>query len=71
MSPPSGAEVGELVRFDGHKPQPVDPGNRAGKAFDRVADKLAVKDDGKAYFEDTQFMTSAGPCVSSLQGSIS
>eukprot|EP00953_Heterococcus_sp_UTEX-ZZ885_P013787 7861-Heterococcus_DN1.PRE.1 len=33
LKPPSGVPVGELVSFEGHLPAPVDPGNRAVKAW--------------------------------------
>ena len=40
LSPPAGVAVGELITFEGHAAAPEPPGNRAGKAFDRVADDL-------------------------------
>ncbi len=64
LLPPPDAPLGELVTFDGHRPAPIDPGNRATKAFDRVADKLSCGPDGVAKFEDVPFMTESGPCTS-------
>ena len=64
LLPPDDAPIGELVTFAGHRVAPVAPGNRATKAFDRVADRLSCREDGVARYEDTPFMTSAGPCVS-------
>jgi len=40
LSPPAGVAVGELITFEGHAAAPEPSGNRAGKAFDRVADDL-------------------------------
>lgn len=64
LSPPHDAEIGSLVRFQGHKCAPIAPGNRASKAFDRVAHQLHCGADGIARFENTPFMTQHGPCVS-------
>lgn len=64
LLPPDDAPLGELITFDGHRTAPVDPGNRATKAFDRVADKLSCGEDGIARFEDVPFMTSKGACTS-------
>lgn len=65
LTAPEGASVGELVTFQGHKAAPIDPGNRATKAFDRVAESLRTDEEGVAKFDDTPFATSSGPCVSS------
>ena len=32
------------MTFAGHKAEPIDPGNRASKAFDKVADDLYVNE---------------------------
>lgn len=74
LAPPPGCELGTLVTFKGHLSAPIDPGNRASKAFDRVAD--GFKSNGKvAYFEkdDVTFDTPLGPCLSpnGLQGQVS
>lgn len=73
LAAPDGAPLGELVTFEGHRTAPIDPGNRATKAFDRVADSLRTSDDGIARFDDVPFETSAGPCLSpnKLVGSVS
>jgi methionine--tRNA ligase beta chain len=70
---PKGSPVGELVTFAGHKAAPAAAGNRATKAFDRVAAELSTGTDGVARFQDVTFDTSAGPCFSpaKLQGSVS
>lgn len=65
LSPPEDAEIGTLIQFEGHKANAhVAPGNRASKAFDRVADQLRCGEDGIARFDNTPFMTEQGPCVS-------
>jgi methionine--tRNA ligase beta chain len=73
LAAPEGAEIGELVTFTGHRAAPVEAGNRATKAFDRVAAELTTSEDGVAMFQDVPFQTSAGPCFSpkKLQGSVS
>lgn len=73
LMPPEDAEVGALITFEGHAAAPIAPGNRASKAFDRVADQLRTTQDGIARFEDVPFMTPNGPCVSpkGLVGSVS
>lgn len=73
LSAPEAAPIGELVTFEGHRAAPIDPGNRATKAFDRIADSLRTDDEGIAKFDDSVFATSAGPCLSPKQlvGSVS
>jgi aminoacyl tRNA synthase complex-interacting multifunctional protein 1 len=36
VQPPEGVPVGELVKFDGHLPEPAAAGNRAVKAWKKV-----------------------------------
>lgn len=64
LAAPDGAPLGELVTFAGHKVAPIDAGNRATKAFDRIADGFRTNAEGVAMFEDAEFSTSAGPCIS-------
>lgn len=73
LAAPEGAPLGELVTFEGHRSAPIDPSNRATKAFDRVANALKTNEDGVAMHEDVPFNTSAGPCISpeKLVGSVS
>lgn len=73
LAAPDGAALGELVQFEGHRAAPVEPGNRATKAFDRIADRLRTDENGVAMFEDVPFTTTAGSCVSpkKLVGSVS
>lgn len=71
LAPPPGTPVGDLIKFEGHEPQPVEAGNRATKAFTKVADDLFVNEQGQATYSGVPFMTSKGPCTSSLRGKIS
>lgn len=64
LAAPDGAHLGELVTFEGHRADPIDAGNRATKAFDRIADSLHTDENGIAMFKDVPFNTSAGACVS-------
>ena len=71
MSPPSEAPLGQLITFKGHKSEPAEAGNRATKAFDKVADDFFVDDNGLATYKGIPFMTPSGPCTASLKGKIS
>lgn len=73
LAAPDGTPLGELVTFEGHKVAPVDPGNRATKAFDRVAADLKTNENGVAFYQDVPFGTSEGPCISpgKVVGSVS
>mmetsp|Transcript_38962 Transcript_38962/g.51383 ORF Transcript_38962/g.51383 Transcript_38962/m.51383 type:complete len:242 (+) Transcript_38962:88-813(+) len=71
LAPPEGTPVGELITFEGHLAQPIDAGNRATKAFGKIADDLYVNDDMIATYKGIPFMTKNGPCTSTLKGSIS
>ena len=71
LAPPAGVPPGELVTFEGHLAAPIAPGNRAVKAYGKIADDLSVDDEGRAMYQDIPFMTSGGPCTSGLKGSIS
>lgn len=64
LMPHADAAVGEIVTFEGHKVAPIAPGNRASKAFDRIADDLATDKEGVAQYKGVPFMTKTGPCVS-------
>lgn len=64
LLPHADARIGELVTFEGHRSDPIAPGNRASKAFDRVADEMATDGEGVARYKEVPFMTKTGPCVS-------
>jgi methionine--tRNA ligase beta chain len=71
LAPPADAVPGELITFAGHKPQPEPPGNRASKAYSKLADDFFVNESGQATYKGTPFMTPQGPCTASLKGKIS
>ena len=55
----------------GHTSEPVEAGNRASKAFDKVADDFYVDEDCHATYKGIKMMSSLGPCTSTLKGKIS
>ena len=73
LAAPDNVPLGELITFEGHQCAPIDPGNRATKAFDRIAQDLKTNDDGVAMYQDVPFATPGGPCVSpsKLVGTVS
>ena len=68
---PEGCVPGDIVRVEGHQYKPDAPGNRAGKAFTKVADDLCVNDDFEATYKGGKFTTTSGVIKSTLKGSIS
>jgi len=69
---PEGVPNGELVTFVGHKAEPAEAGNRASKAYSKIADDFLVDETGKATYKGTPFMTSKGSITSTLlKGTIS
>jgi methionine--tRNA ligase beta chain len=71
LHPPEGVSIGQLITFQGHKPEPVEAGNRASKAYTKIADDFFVNDQGFATYQGTPFMTPQGPVTSTLKGKIS
>jgi tRNA-binding EMAP/Myf-like protein len=72
LKPPTGTAPGTLMTFAGHISEPAEPGNRASKAYDKVADGFYVDDAGQATYMGIPMMTTLGPCTSShLKGKIS
>lgn len=72
LMPPPGSSVGSLMTFAGHKSEPAEPGNRASKAYDKVADGFYVDDKGQATYMGIPMMAPLGSCTSShLKGKIS
>jgi hypothetical protein len=49
----------------------IHTGNRASKAFDRIAEDLFSTDDKLATYKGTPFMTTKGPVTAAMKGSIS
>lgn len=63
--------MGELVTFAGHPAAPAEAGNRASKAYSKIADEFFVDDNGVATYKGVPFMTTGGAIYSSLKGKIS
>lgn len=63
---PEGAKVGEIVTFSGHDGKPEDVLNPKKKQLDKITPHLFTDDKGVATFKGVPFMTSAGPCTSSI-----
>ena len=64
--PPEGASNGERVTFAGYEGEPVEVLVPKKKMFEACAPKLRTNADGVACYDGVPFMTSAGPCASSL-----
>jgi methionine--tRNA ligase beta chain len=71
LSPPEECPVGELVQFEGHRIAPAEAGNKATKAFSKIAEEFFVNENSLATFKNIPFMTSIGPISSELKGKIS
>lgn len=71
ITPPPQVPVGQLVTFEGHPSAYVEPGNKATKAFSKIAEELYVDEHGVATFKGNPFMTPQGPVTSTLKGKIS
>ena len=71
LIPPPGSLPGTLITFAGHKSDPAEAGNRASKAYGKVADDFFVSEDGLATFKGIPFMTPLGAVKSNLKGKIS
>ncbi|PIN21755.1 tRNA-binding protein [Handroanthus impetiginosus] len=68
---PEGAKPGEIVTFSGHDGKPEDVLNPKKKQLDKITLHLFTDDKGVATFKGIPFMTSSGPCASSIpNGSI-
>ncbi|KAL6980845.1 hypothetical protein U1Q18_022482 [Sarracenia purpurea var. burkii] len=64
--PPEGAKVGECVSFSGHEGKPEHILNPKKKQLEKITPHLFTDDKGVATFKGIPFMTSAGPCTSSI-----
>lgn len=68
LQPPPNSKIGEYVSFSGHLYEPIEPGNRVTKAFERVVEDLVTNNEGIATYQNkSQFMTSNGPCFSKIK----
>ncbi|KAK6786634.1 hypothetical protein RDI58_015159 [Solanum bulbocastanum] len=63
---PEGAKIGECISFAGHDGKPEDVLNPKKKQFEKISVNLFTDDKGVATFKGIPFMTSAGPCTSSI-----
>lgn len=64
VEPPEGAEIGEILTFEGlPTPEPLSGAQvEKKKIFQACADGMKTTDDGSAAWNGHIFMTSAGPC---------
>ncbi|KAF3783934.1 putative methionine--tRNA ligase [Nymphaea thermarum] len=66
LVPPEGAKIGERVTFAGFDGKPEDVLNPKKKQFEKISTDLYTDENGVATYRGVPFMTSAGPCTSSL-----
>ncbi|KAJ3703172.1 hypothetical protein LUZ61_006877 [Rhynchospora tenuis] len=66
LSPPNGAKIGERVSFAGYDGKPEDVLNPKKKQLDKITPHLYTDENCVATFKGVPFMTSAGPCTSSI-----
>ncbi|KAK6932912.1 hypothetical protein RJ641_035806 [Dillenia turbinata] len=66
LLPPEGAKLGERVSFSGHEGNPEEVLNPKKKQLEKITPHLYTDDNGVATFKGIPFMTSGGPCTSSL-----
>jgi methionine--tRNA ligase beta chain len=71
LSPPDNVPIGELITFEGHSSAPAEAGNRASKAFSKVADDFFVDENLVATYKGIPFNTSQGIIKTTLKGKIS
>ncbi|KAI3458469.1 hypothetical protein Pfo_015132 [Paulownia fortunei] len=63
---PDGAKLGEYVKFSGHDGKPEEVLNPKKKQLDKITPHLFTDGQGVATFKGIPFMTSSGPCTSSI-----
>ncbi|XP_057483031.1 probable methionine--tRNA ligase isoform X1 [Actinidia eriantha] len=66
LTPPESAKIGECVSFSGHEGKPEDVLNPKKKQLEKITPHLFTDDKGVATFKGIPFMTSGGPCTSSI-----
>lgn len=66
LLPPKGAKLGERVTISGNDGKPEDVLNPKKKQLEKITPNLVTDDKGVATFKGIPFMTSAGPCTSSI-----
>ncbi|XP_052188407.1 uncharacterized protein LOC127798804 isoform X2 [Diospyros lotus] len=63
---PEGSKIGECVSFTGHEGKPEEVLNPKKKQLEKITPHLFTDEKGVATFKGIPFMTSAGPCSSSI-----
>ncbi|XP_014501993.1 aminoacyl tRNA synthase complex-interacting multifunctional protein 1 [Vigna radiata var. radiata] len=66
LIPPEGAKIGERISFSGIDGKPEDVLNPKKKQLEKITPHLFTDDKGVATFKGIPFMTSGGPCTSSI-----
>ncbi|KAJ1387531.1 tRNA-binding domain [Sesbania bispinosa] len=66
LLPPEGAKIGERVSFSGIDGKPEDVLTQKKKQLEKITPHLFTDDKGVATFKGIPFMTSGGPCTSSI-----
>lgn len=66
LIPPEGAIIGERITFSGYDGKPEDVLNPKKKQLEKITPHLYTDDNGVATYKGVPFMTSAGPCTSSI-----
>ncbi|GLT46031.1 hypothetical protein SLA2020_198210 [Shorea laevis] len=66
LLPPKGTKLGERISFSGIDGRPEDILNPKKKQLEKITPHLFTDDKGVATFKGIPFMTSAGPCTSSI-----
>ncbi|MBA0841407.1 hypothetical protein Goarm_003898 [Gossypium armourianum] len=66
LLPPEGAKPGECISFSGIDGKPEDVLNPKKKQLEKITPNLFTDEKGMATFKGIPFMTSAGPCTSSI-----
>ncbi|XP_043706517.1 aminoacyl tRNA synthase complex-interacting multifunctional protein 1 [Telopea speciosissima] len=66
LLPPEGAKCGERISFSGHDGKPEDVLNPKKKQLEKITPHFYTDDKGVATFKGIPFMTSTGPCTSSI-----
>ncbi|XP_028778865.1 aminoacyl tRNA synthase complex-interacting multifunctional protein 1 isoform X2 [Neltuma alba] len=66
LLPPEGAKIGERVSFSGIDGKPEDVLNPKKKQLEKITPNLFTDEKGVATFKGIPFMTTGGPCTSSI-----
>ncbi|KAE9604102.1 hypothetical protein Lal_00002248 [Lupinus albus] len=66
LLPPEGAKIGEHISFSGIDGKPEDVLNPKKKQLEKITPHLFTDENGVATFKGIPFMTSGGPCTSSI-----